>query len=155
MSRAMTASTTLDPSAPSSDAVADRPSPRTGRTPARSGVGAERPSLVATGILLLGALYCLLPVLWVLLLWPCMRARCRPACPAGTRVTYPAPAAGQGPGPGGCAWGRAGGRPWDAGSGGRSELCGCCYPRRDVCPVGAGAAQASKGCSVGTVAAPQ
>lgn len=66
MSRAMTASTTLDPSAPSSDAVADRPSPRTGRTPARSGVGAERPSLVATGILLLGALYCLLPVLWVL-----------------------------------------------------------------------------------------
>ncbi|MGY5764698.1 carbohydrate ABC transporter permease [Brachybacterium sp. DNPG3] len=35
-------------------------------TPARA-VGAEKPSVLATGVLVLGALYCLLPVVWVLI----------------------------------------------------------------------------------------
>lgn len=80
-----------------------------------------------------------------------------PGLPGGDAGNVPSTRRGAGTGAGGLRLGpgRAGGRPWDAGSGGRSELCGCCYPRRDVCPVGAGAAQASKGCSVGTVAAPQ
>lgn len=69
----MTTSTTLDPTAEPVTTGKDRaPSGRARRgasdpSPSRGGVGAEKPSLVATGILLLGALYCLLPVLWVLI----------------------------------------------------------------------------------------
>lgn len=37
-----------------------------GSRPGRRGGGAEKPSLVATGVLVLGALYCLIPILWVL-----------------------------------------------------------------------------------------
>lgn len=43
-----------------------RPGRGAERTPSSGGVGVERPSLIATGILVLGALYCLLPVVWVL-----------------------------------------------------------------------------------------
>ena len=67
MSTAMTTSTT-DDLAPTGSAP---PRSRAARTapPSRSGsggVGAEKPSLVATGVLVLGALYGLIPILWVL-----------------------------------------------------------------------------------------
>ena len=67
MSTAMTTSTT-DDLAPTGSAP---PRSRAARTapPSRSGsggVGAERPSLVATGVLVLGALYSLIPIVWVL-----------------------------------------------------------------------------------------
>ncbi len=63
----MTTSTT-DDLAPTGSAP---PRSRAARTapPSRSGsggVGAEKPSLVATGVLVLGALYGLIPILWVL-----------------------------------------------------------------------------------------
>lgn len=67
MSTAMTTSTTR-----AADPAASGPSITRGRRAAsssRSGsgsVGAERPSLVATGILVLGALYSLIPIVWVL-----------------------------------------------------------------------------------------
>jgi len=64
--------TSTGPSAATTPSTAGGGSPSRGgrRAPARTapsgGVGAERPSLLATGVLLLGALYCLLPVVWVL-----------------------------------------------------------------------------------------
>ena len=63
----MTTSTTR-----AADPAASGPSITRGRRAASSsrsgsgGVGAERPSLVATGILVLGALYSLIPIVWVL-----------------------------------------------------------------------------------------
>lgn len=63
----MSASTsTTVPTRPSS-AVAPPPSGSgAGSRPPRRGAGAEKPSLVATGVLVLGALYCLIPIVWVL-----------------------------------------------------------------------------------------
>jgi len=64
--------TSTGPSAATTPSTSGSGSPSRGgrRAPARTapvgGVGAERPSLLATGVLLLGALYCLLPVVWVL-----------------------------------------------------------------------------------------
>jgi len=66
VNRAMTTSIAPETTArPVTAASASRGGAR--RSSSGAGVGAERPSLVATGILLLGALYCLLPVLWVLI----------------------------------------------------------------------------------------
>jgi multiple sugar transport system permease protein len=64
---AMTATAAVEPAARPST-VGSSPASRGGarRSPSRAAVGAEKPSLIATGVLLLGALYCLLPVLWVL-----------------------------------------------------------------------------------------
>jgi len=60
-----TTSDTLDRPSAAAPAVRDGGRPSSAGRPTRGGV--ERPSLLATGILLLGALYCLLPVVWVLI----------------------------------------------------------------------------------------
>lgn len=56
---------TLDPGAGAAPAGHDHR--RTDPSGRPTGSGVERPSIIATGILLLGALYCLLPVVWVLI----------------------------------------------------------------------------------------
>lgn len=60
-----TTSDNLDHLSAAAPAGRDRRRPSPAGRPTGSGV--ERPSLIATGILLLGALYCLLPVVWVLI----------------------------------------------------------------------------------------
>lgn len=62
-----------------------------------------------------------------------------PGLPGGDAGNVPSTHRGAGTGAGGPRLGRTGGWLWGGGTGGRSELCGCCHPRRDVCPVGAGA----------------
>lgn len=52
------------PTGAAPDRAADRTEPS--RSPGR-GTGAEKPSVIATGVLLLGALYCLIPIIWVLI----------------------------------------------------------------------------------------
>ena len=61
MSTAMTLST---PPKTASRTAASDPAPR-GPGASRRG-GAEKPSVIATGVLVLGALYCLIPIIWVL-----------------------------------------------------------------------------------------
>lgn len=58
------AGTTARPAAKARSSRGGRPVD--GRSAPSGGVGAERPSILATAVLLLGALYCLLPVVWVL-----------------------------------------------------------------------------------------
>ncbi|ACU84275.1 carbohydrate ABC transporter membrane protein [Brachybacterium faecium DSM 4810] len=58
MSTAMTTSTTRAP--------ATTPGPTPSSRNGSRGGGAERPSIVATGVLVLGALYSLIPIVWVL-----------------------------------------------------------------------------------------
>ena len=67
MSTAMTTSTTraADPAASGPSISRGRPAASSSRS-GSGGVGAERPSLVATGVLVLGALYSLIPIVWVL-----------------------------------------------------------------------------------------
>lgn len=62
MTTSLSPETTIRPASVGADAPR-----RTPRPSSRGGVGAEKPSLAATGVLLLGALYCVLPVLWVLI----------------------------------------------------------------------------------------
>ena len=51
------------PTGAAPDRAADRPGPS---RPVGRGAGAEKPSVIATGVLVLGALYCLIPIIWVL-----------------------------------------------------------------------------------------
>lgn len=64
MSTAMTSTTSTLPTPTVTETTADR---GTGSRPSRGGPGAEKPSFIATGILVLGALYCLIPIIWVLI----------------------------------------------------------------------------------------
>ena len=61
----MTARTSPGPTALAADGTAARPSRRTRRLRARA-LG-ERPSPLSTTVLMVGAVYCLLPVVWVLI----------------------------------------------------------------------------------------
>lgn len=63
-----------------------------------------------------------------------------PGLPGGDAGNVPSTHRGAGTGAGGLRLGRTGGWLWGGGTGGRSELWGCC---RDVCPIEAGASQAS------------
>lgn len=56
-----------------------------------------------------------------------------PGLPGGDAGNVPSTHRGAGTGAGGLRLGRTGGWLWGGGTGGRSELCGCCHPRRDVC----------------------
>lgn len=60
----MTTTASTLPAPTAAEPPADRGA---GSPPARGGPGAEKPSLVATGVLVLGALYCLIPIVWVLI----------------------------------------------------------------------------------------
>lgn len=59
--------TTTASTLPAPTAAATPADRNTGTRRRRGGPGAEKPSLVATGILVLGALYCLIPIIWVLI----------------------------------------------------------------------------------------
>lgn len=60
----MTTTASTLPAPTATETPADRGA---GSRPSRGGPGAEKPSLIATGILVLGALYCLIPIIWVLI----------------------------------------------------------------------------------------